>query len=148
MYVYITSGNRNVHGYNMTKKDVETLVVEHFGVHHKAHKPSPTFGRQWNYLFQEQLISFRVHFWLGGLQAFQNYLIFRLPSSLIFDVSNLLMIIDRYGKKLVKSFSCRLPRRGVRVFPPYPEGIYRGTAPGFMVLTFSGQGADKTRTVD
>jgi hypothetical protein len=36
MYVYITSRNRNVHGYNMTKKDVETLVVEHFGVHHKA----------------------------------------------------------------------------------------------------------------
>ena len=32
---------------------------------------------------------------------------------------------------------------------PIPGGyIYGGTAPGFMVLTFSGQGADKTRTVD
>lgn len=62
MYVYITSRNRNVQAYNMIKKDAETLVVEHFGVHHKAHKPSPTLCHQWNYyLFQEQLISFRVH---------------------------------------------------------------------------------------
>lgn len=63
MYVYITSSNWNVRVRNMTKKDVETLVVEHFGVHHKAHKPSPTFRSSLEfYLFQEQPISFWVHF--------------------------------------------------------------------------------------
>jgi hypothetical protein len=24
---------------------VKTLMIEHFGVHHKGHKPSPTLGR-------------------------------------------------------------------------------------------------------
>ena len=27
---------------------VEALMVEHFGVHCKGHKPTPTPGREWN----------------------------------------------------------------------------------------------------
>ena len=30
------------------KMVIEALMIEHFGVHHKGHKPSPTLGHQWN----------------------------------------------------------------------------------------------------
>lgn len=30
------------------KTVVRSLMLEHFGVHLKGHKPSPTLGRQWN----------------------------------------------------------------------------------------------------
>jgi hypothetical protein len=48
MYVYLTSKIGNVHIEHAQKVVVEPLMVEHFGVHRKAHKPSPTLGRQWN----------------------------------------------------------------------------------------------------
>ena len=28
---------------------VDTLIVEHFRVHHKGHKPSPILDHQWKY---------------------------------------------------------------------------------------------------
>lgn len=38
MYMYRTS----------PKTMVETLMIEHFRVHHKGHKPFPTLGHQWD----------------------------------------------------------------------------------------------------
>ena len=37
-----------VHVDTCPKMMVETMMVEHFGVHHKGHKPSPTLDRQGN----------------------------------------------------------------------------------------------------
>ena len=125
MYVYVTSTNRTVQGYNMTKKDVETLVVEQFGVHHKAHEPSPTLGRQWNSLFQRTADKLPSSFWLGGSPGFPWF-------SLDFQATKFTYhrcikpSYDRYGKKLVKSFSCRLPKccGVVSGYGPHTRRVY------------------------